>query len=172
MPGVRAPRKSPCSSRSASPSRTSLPRNSSTRALSNDRSGPSWISAASVMVTLRLPTAADIDAARARIASAARRTPLVRLDVDLPFELSLKLENLQPIGSFKIRGALNAIRSLPPERVKAGVYTASAGNMAQGPAWGARELGVPCTVLVPDLAPQTKLDAIHRLRAQTAELTF
>lgn len=124
------------------------------------------------MVTLRVPTAADIDGARARIVGTALRTPLVRLDVDLPFELWLKLENLQPIGSFKIRGALNAIRSLPPERLKAGVYTASAGNMAQGLAWGARELGVPCTVLVPDRAPQTKLDAIHRLGARTVKLTF
>jgi len=122
------------------------------------------------MVTLRVPSAADIDAARARIAGTALRTPLVRLDVDLPFELWLKLENLQPIGSFKIRGALNAIRSLPPERLKAGVYTSSAGNMAQGLAWGARELGVPCTVLVPDRAPQTKLDAIHRLGARTVKL--
>ena len=124
------------------------------------------------MVTLRPPTAADIDAARARIAGTALRTPLVRLDVDLPFELWLKLENLQPIGSFKIRGALNAIRSLPPERLWSGVYTSSAGNMAQGLAWGARELGVPCTVLVPDRAPQTKLDAIHRLGARTVKLTF
>jgi threonine dehydratase len=124
------------------------------------------------MVTLRTPTAADIDAARARIAGTALRTPLVRLDVDLPFELWLKLENLQPIGSFKIRGSLNAIRSLSPERLKAGVYTSSAGNMAQGLAWGARELGIPCTVLVPDRAPQTKLDAIHRLGARTVKLTF
>ena len=124
------------------------------------------------MVALRVPTGADIDAARARIAGTALRTPLVRLDVDLPFELWLKLENLQPIGSFKIRGALNAIRSLPPERIKAGVYTSSAGNMAHGLAWGARELGVPCTVLVPDRAPRTKLDAIHRLGARTVTLTF
>ena len=62
---------------------------------------------------LRAPTAAEIDEARARIAGTAIRTPLVRLDIDLPFELWLKLENLQPIGSFKIRGALNAIRALP-----------------------------------------------------------
>jgi threonine dehydratase len=143
-----------------------------TRSRSNDRSGQSSISVAFVTLALRAPSAADIDAARRRIAGAALRTPLVRLDVDLPFELWLKLENLQPIGSFKIRGALNAIRSLPPDRLAAGVYTASAGNMAQGLAWGARELGVPCTVLAPERAPQTKLDAIERLGARTVKLSF
>ena len=124
------------------------------------------------MVTLRVPSAVDIDAARARIAGTALRTPLVRLDVDLPFELWLKLENLQPIGSFKIRGALNALRALGAERLSNGVYTASAGNMAQGVAWGARELGVECTVLVPDRAPQTKLDAITRLGAKIVRLPY
>jgi threonine dehydratase len=125
-----------------------------------------------VIAALRAPSAAEIEAARRRIAGAALRTPLVRLDVDLPFELWLKLENLQPIGSFKIRGAMNAIRSLPPERLTDGVYTASAGNMAQGLAWGARELGVPCAVLVPDRAPQTKLDALARLGASVVKLSF
>lgn len=125
-----------------------------------------------MLPTLSAPTAVDIDAARQRIAGAAIRTPLVRLDVDLPFELWLKLENLQPIGSFKIRGALNAIRSLPRERLAAGVYTASAGNMAQGLAWGARELVVPCTVIAPDRAPQMKIDAIERLGARTMKVPF
>lgn len=124
------------------------------------------------MRTLSVPTAGEIDAARRRIQGAAVRTPLIRLDVGTPFELWLKLENLQPIGSFKIRGAVNAIRSLPRERLEHGVYTASAGNMAQGLAWGARELGVPCTVLAPDRAPQTKLDAIERLGARTVKLSF
>jgi threonine dehydratase len=124
------------------------------------------------MLTLRRPTSADIATARDRIAGRAVRTPLVRLDVDLPFELWLKLENLQPIGSFKLRGALNAIRALPVERLSAGVYTASAGNMAQGVAWGARELGVRCTVLVPDQAPETKLDAIARLGAKIVKVSY
>ena len=84
------------------------------------------------------------------------RTPLVRLNVDAPAEIYLKLESLQPIGSFKIRGATNAIRMLSAEALSRGVYTASAGNMAQGLAWGARELGVPCTVVMPDTAPRTK----------------
>ncbi|NIM04245.1 MAG: pyridoxal-phosphate dependent enzyme, partial [Armatimonadetes bacterium] len=75
----------------------------------------------------------------------------------------LKLENLQPIGSFKVRGAGNAIRIAPQGALKRGVYTASAGNMAQGVAWMARSLGLDCTAIVPDHAPQTKLDSIARL---------
>jgi threonine dehydratase len=124
------------------------------------------------MQPLEAPTAADIAAARERIRGTAVRTPLVRLDVDLPVELWIKLENLQPIGSFKLRGALNAIRALPPDAVQGGVYTASAGNMAQGVAWGARELGVPCTVLVPDRAPQAKVAAITRLGASIIKLPY
>src|ERR1051326_820545 len=106
---------------------------------------------------LGAPTAEDIAAARTRIAGGAVRTPLIRLNVDAPIELWIKLENLQPIGSFKLRGALNAIRSIPASQLGDGVYTASAGNMAQGVAYGARELGVPCPVIVPEQAPQNKL---------------
>jgi len=80
-------------------------------------------------------TIQDVVAARARLASSVARTPLIRLNVDAPAEIYLKLETLQPIGSFKIRGAMNAIRTLPPDAMSAGVYTASAGNMAQGVAW-------------------------------------
>jgi threonine dehydratase len=115
---------------------------------------------------------ADILAARARIAGSALRTPLVRLHADAPAEIHLKLETLQPIGSFKLRGALNAVRSLPPEQLRDGVYTASAGNMAQGLAWAARELGVPCRIVAPDHAPQTKLDAIERLGATVRRVPF
>jgi threonine dehydratase len=124
------------------------------------------------MLELRPPSPQDVAEARRRIAGTAVRTPLVRLDIDLPFELWIKLENLQPIGSFKLRGALNALRALPADRLSAGVYTASAGNMAQGVAWGARELGVVCTVLVPERAPQTKLDAITRLGARIVKLPY
>ena len=98
------------------------------------------------------------------------RTPLVRLQVDAPAEIWLKLENLQPIGSFKIRGAVNAIRQAPRELTAAGVVTASAGNMAQGVAWAARELGVPATIVVPVGAPQTKLAAIERLGGTLVEV--
>jgi threonine dehydratase len=110
------------------------------------------------------PTLAEIEAARERIAGSAIRTPLVRLDVE--GEIYLKLENLQPIGSFKLRGAANAIALASREELERGVWTASAGNMAQGIAWCARSLGIPCIVVVPDTAPQAKLAAIERLGAQ------
>ena len=109
---------------------------------------------------------ADIQAARERIRGAAIRTPLVRLDVDGPAEIHLKLENLQPIGSFKIRGASNRMSLASPAELERGVWTASAGNMAQGVAWNARRLGVPCTVVVPEGAPATKRAAIERLGAR------
>jgi threonine dehydratase len=97
----------------------------------------------------------------------------VRLDLpDQPAEVWLKLENLQPIGSFKIRGAVNAIRRAAPEDVANGVVTASAGNMAQGVAWAARELGVPATIVVPEHAPQTKLDAIERLGGRVVKAPY
>ncbi len=115
---------------------------------------------------------AEIERARERIAGAAVRTPLVRLHVDAPAEIWLKLENLQPIGSFKIRGATNAIRAASREELGRGVVTASAGNMAQGVAWAAREAGVPVTIVVPDHAPRTKLDAIRRLGGNVVEVPF
>jgi len=105
-----------------------------------------------------------IRAAAGRIRGHALRTPMVRLDAgNGPAEIWLKLENLQPIGSFKIRGACNAISQAPRERLRPGVYTASAGNMAQGVGWMARALGLPFTVVVPDHAPEAKLSAIRRL---------
>jgi threonine dehydratase len=79
---------------------------------------------------------------------------------------------LQPIGSFKIRGAVNAIRQAPHEATAKGVVTASAGNMAQGVAWAARELGVPATVIAPESAPQTKLDAIARLGGTVVKVPY
>ena len=124
--------------------------------------------------TLAPPSLDQIEAARGRIAGTVLRTPLVRLFVDGP-EIWLKLECLQPIGSFKLRGATNAMRRLAaesPERLAKGVYTASAGNMAQGVAWGARALGIPCTVVVPDSAPATKLAAIERLGARIDKRPF
>ena len=115
----------------------------------------------------------DIRAARARIAGAAIRTPLVQLAVNgAPASIFLKLENLQPVGSFKIRGASNALALAPPESLARGVWTASAGNMAQGVAWQARRLGLQCTVVVPDHAPQTKLAALDRLGARVVKTPF
>ena len=115
----------------------------------------------------------EIEAARKRIADSVIRTPLIRLNVDdTPGEIYLKLENLQPIGSFKLRGAGNAIGKASTADLKDGVYTASAGNMAQGVAWHARRLGLPCTVIVPDHAPETKLAAIRRLGGKIIKVTF
>jgi threonine dehydratase len=116
---------------------------------------------------------ATIEAARDRISGAAIRTPLVRMNVDdTPAEIFLKLENLQPIGSFKIRGAANAIIEAGPDALRNGVYTASAGNMAQGVGWMARKLGVPFSVVVPDHAPATKLAAIERLGGSIVKVPF
>jgi threonine dehydratase len=115
----------------------------------------------------------EIQAARARIAGAVLRTPLVRLNVDdAPAEIYLKLENLQPIGSFKLRGASNAMLLAGPERLARGVWTASAGNMAQGVAWQARRMGLSCTVVGPDHAPEAKLAAITRLGARFVAVPF
>ena len=115
----------------------------------------------------------EITAARDRIAGAAVRTPLVRLHVeDAPGEIWCKLETLQPIGSFKIRGAANCVRSADPALLQAGLVTASAGNMAQGVAWIARELGIPATIAVPDHAPPAKLDAIARLGGTVLKLPY
>jgi threonine dehydratase len=114
----------------------------------------------------------DIESARERIAGAAVRTPLVRLHVDAPAEIWLKLENLQPIASFKIRGAANAVRVADPAEVEAGLVTASAGNMAQGVAWVARELGVPATIVVPEHAPATKLAAVERLGGRVMRVPY
>ena len=116
---------------------------------------------------------ADIRAARERIGKFIVRTPLVRLNVDgAPAEIYLKLENLQPIGSFKLRGAANAIELATREQLAKGVYTCSAGNMAQCVAWNARRLGIPCTTIVPDHAPQSKLTAITRLGGQFIQVPF
>jgi threonine dehydratase len=115
----------------------------------------------------------DIKDAQQRIRGKVNRTPLIRFySDDLPGEIYLKLENLQPIGSFKLRGAYNAISTADKALLKDGVYTASAGNMAQGVAWNARNMNIPCTVIVPDHAPQTKLDAITRLGAKFIKIPF
>ena len=115
----------------------------------------------------------EIRAAQDRVADLAVRTPLVRLHLDdAPAEIHLKLETLQPINSFKIRGAGNAIRAAAPELRAQGLLTASAGNMAQGVAWVARELGLKATIAVPEHAPQTKLDAIARLGGRVLKVPY
>jgi threonine dehydratase len=109
--------------------------------------------------------------ARQNIAGVAMRTPLVRLNTD-EHEIHLKLENLQPIGSFKIRGAANVIAKTPRERLEKGLLTASAGNMAQGVAYCARRLNIPATVIAPDTAPETKLRAVERLGGRIIKTPF
>src|SRR5918993_591567 len=119
-----------------------------------------------------------ITEAAQHVSKGAVRTPLIKLD--LPFvstggpkpEVYLKLECLQPIGSFKIRGAWNAVRKLSADQMKDGVWTVSAGNAAQGVAFAARLAGVPCSVMVMDTAPQTKLDSIARLGATIIKATY
>jgi threonine dehydratase len=116
---------------------------------------------------------ANIENARRLIAGSAIRTPLVPLNfAQAPAEIFLKLENLQPIGSFKIRGAANAMAHIPMAELRRGVVTASAGNMAQGVAWRARALDIPCAVIAPDTAPTVKIEAIERLGARVIKVPF
>jgi threonine dehydratase len=126
----------------------------------------------------QIPLTAVQDAAQF-IYSVARRTPLVRLDLSRPMaerlagsEIYLKLELLQPIGSFKIRGAYNVVRQLSPETLRDGVWTVSAGNAAQGVAFAARTARAPCSVMVMDTAPATKLNAIERLGARIVPASY
>src|SRR5436305_5713952 len=110
--------------------------------------------------------------ARKHVYEAAIRTPLVRLNCDGPADIYLKLECLQPIGAFKIRGAYNAVRLLPEEQRRHGVWTVSAGNAAQGVALAAKKAGVPCKVLVMDTAPAAKLDSVRRLGGEVVQTTY
>jgi threonine dehydratase len=101
------------------------------------------------------------------------RTPLVRFEVETPgVELWLKLEVLQPVGSFKIRGAAHAMAQMTRAELRQGVVTASAGNMGQAVAWEARRLGIPCTVIAPDHAPAAKVAAMERLGARVLSVPF
>ncbi len=104
-----------------------------------------------------------MEEARRNIAGTALRTPLAPLNGEAAAQVFLKLENLQPIGSFKIRGAANVMARTPREKLAGGVLTASAGNMEQGVAFCARRLGVPATIVSPDTAPATKIRAVERL---------
>lgn len=115
----------------------------------------------------------QIEAARDRIASTIFRTPLVRLQTGTPRpQIYLKLENLQPINSFKLRGAANAVAMLPPERRSKGVWTISAGNAGQGVAYAALQARVPCTVVTIDTAPETKVNRMRALGARLVKASF
>ncbi len=117
-------------------------------------------------------TITQIEQASARIRGSVLRTPIVRLNIDSDMEIYLKLENLQPTGSFKVRGASNAIMLAGPEAKSRGIYTCSAGNMAQALAWQAKQNGISCSAIVPDNAPETKLEAIKRFGAKIIQVSF
>lgn len=123
---------------------------------------------------IRPVTLEDIRAARERIAPVITRTPLIRLrhDVAGAPEIWLKLENLQPINAFKLRGAANAVSLLSSEEREKGVWTISAGNAGQGVAFAAREAGIPCTVLVIETAPDTKVERMRALGATLVKAPF
>jgi len=117
-------------------------------------------------------TLAQVEEARRNIAAVALRTPLVRFNGDATAEIYLKLENLQPIGSFKIRGAANVMARTPRERLERGVLTASAGNMAQGVAFCARRMGIEATIVAPETAPATKIGAVERMGGRVIKVPF
>ena len=123
---------------------------------------------------VRPVTIDEIRAARERIAGVITRTPLIRLlhGVEGAPEIWLKLESLQPINAFKLRGAANAVAMLQPEERSKGVWTISAGNAGQGVAYAAREAGVPCTVVVIETAPDTKVERMRALGATLVKAPF
>lgn len=122
---------------------------------------------------MHLPTEADIATARVNITGFARRTPLWRLDTDVPgTNIYLKLENLQLLGSFKIRAAVNAIKSKDPAALRGGVVGASAGNFGQGLAMAARQMGIPVTIVAPDGAAKAKTDALEAMGARVIRIPF
>src|SRR4030081_1800187 len=116
---------------------------------------------------------AEIREARERIAGTIVRTPLVRLELGPNFpDIRLKLENLQPINAYKLRGAANAVGMLPESERKRGVWTISAGNAGQGVAYAARQAGVPCTVVAIETAPKSKLERMRALGAKLVPVSY
>jgi len=115
----------------------------------------------------------EIQEARKRIAHTIVRTPLIRLELGPEFpDIRLKLENLQPINAYKLRGAANAVAMLPEDERKRGVWTISAGNAGQGVAYAARQAGVPCTVVVVETAPASKLERMKKLGARLIPVPY
>src|SRR5437870_6222790 len=115
----------------------------------------------------------EIQQARKRIAQTIVRKPLIRLDLGPDFpDIRLKLENLQPINAYKLRGAANAVALLPDSQRKRGVWTISAGNAGQGVAYAARQAGVPCAVVVIETAPKSKLERMEALGAKLIPVPY
>jgi threonine dehydratase len=116
---------------------------------------------------------AEIKEARKRIEKTIVRTPLVRLELGPDFpDIRLKLENLQPINAYKLRGAANAVAMLPESERKRGVWTISAGNAGQGVAYAAKQAGVPCTVVVIETAPESKIERMRALGAKLIPVSY
>src|SRR5438128_5739027 len=115
----------------------------------------------------------EIREARKRIAKTILRTPLVRLELGPGFpDIRLKLENLQPINAYKLRGAANAVEMLSDAERAKGVWTISAGNAGQGVAYAARKAGVPCTVVAIETAPKSKLERMRALGAKLILVSY
>src|SRR5881275_2254771 len=115
----------------------------------------------------------EIKNAQQRIAKTILRTPLIRLELGPDFpDVRLKLENLQPINAYKLRGAANAVAMLPEPERKRGVWTISAGNAGQGVAYAARQAGVPCTVVAIETAPESKLARMRELGARLVLVSY
>src|ERR1700738_87449 len=123
--------------------------------------------------TVRPIELSEIKEARQRIAKTIVRTPLIRLELGPGFpDIRLKLENLQPINAYKIRGAANAVAMLSESERKRGVWTISAGNAGQGVAYAARQAGVPCTVVVIETAPKAKIGRMRALGAKLMPVSY
>src|ERR1700742_907828 len=125
------------------------------------------------MSAVRRIELSEIQEARKRIADTIVRTPLIRLELgpDLP-DIRLKLENLQPINAYKLRGAANAVALLSNSERERGVWTISAGNAGQGVAYAARQAGVPCAVVVIETAPKAKLERMRALGAKLIPVSY
>src|SRR5216117_2091127 len=116
---------------------------------------------------------AEVQEARKRIAGTIVRTPLIRFELGADYpDIRLKLENLQPINAYKLRGAANAVAMLRESERKHGVWTISAGNAGQGVAYAARQAGVPCTVVVIETAPESKIDRMRALGAKLIPVPY
>jgi threonine dehydratase len=128
---------------------------------------------AATLETIRPLELAEIREARARIAGTIVRTPLVRLELGSGYpDIRLKLENLQPINAYKLRGAANAVAMLSESERARGVWTISAGNAGQGVAYAARKAGVPCTVVAIETAPASKIDRMRALGATLVPVSY
>src|SRR5204863_2513959 len=126
-----------------------------------------------ILEPVRLIQLSEIQDAQKRIAPTVVRTPLIRLELGPNFpDIRLKLENLQPINAYKLRGAANAVAMLSDSERQRGVWTVSAGNAGQGVAYAAKQAGVPCTVVAIETAPEAKLDRMRRLGAKLIPVSY